>query len=327
MRTKASGKKESYAGVLITQGKYRFYSAALPIEALASTCFVTTREEDPKAGFQRLLDEKRADQIAQYIDHEGTIPTSVILSAQEDSEFHYNPRKKTISFKSVEKAFLVLDGQHRVWGFRKATTNLRVPVVIYSGLSRLEESRLFIDINTKQRPVSNELLLDIKKLADYESEAEQYLGNLFDLFSTKKDSSLKGLTSPAKRVKGLISRVTFYRAIKPILPRITDNDEAKLFPVLNAYLKAVTWGLKDRKVANTLTSPIVFGAFMHLFPDVAVILSDKHGKDELSPDRFGEILEPVFSGVKLSHLKSPGNSAKQLGEELSKLLRGQKLKL
>lgn len=44
----------------IIQGKHRFYSLSLYSDLLARTCFVTTRDEDSIAGFQRLLDKKRA---------------------------------------------------------------------------------------------------------------------------------------------------------------------------------------------------------------------------------------------------------------------------
>lgn len=319
---------ESFAGVLITQGKYKFYSAALPIEALADTCFVTTRDEDPIKGFQRLLDEKKADAIAYYIDNEGgTIPTSVILSAQSESEFNYDARKKTIQFKSIPKAFLVLDGQHRVWGFRKAQTNLRVPVIIYAGLSRLEESRLFIDINTKQRPVPNELLLDIKKLADYESESELYLGTLFDLFEKQKNSAFKGAMSSSKRVKGQISRVTFNRALKPILPKIADNEPEDIFPVLNSYFEAINWRLAEKSLDKALISPILLGGFALLFPEVAVIVTDKYGKNGFTSDTFYEVTAPIFEKMKVATLKSPGKSAKAFYDILSKNLRDQKLRL
>ena len=54
-----------YSVSLVTQGKHRFYTLTMPSDVLARTCFVTTRDEDPKAGFQRLLDRERAVQIAQ----------------------------------------------------------------------------------------------------------------------------------------------------------------------------------------------------------------------------------------------------------------------
>ena len=175
----------SFSASLVTQGNHRFYTLTIPSDVLARTCFVSTRDEDPKEGFQRLLDRKRALEIAAYIDHGlGTIPTSIILSAQEHAALEYVRKSKTIEFFDFEHAFLVLDGQHRVYGFAEAKASLRVPVVIYSGLSRTEESRLFIDINTKQRPVPNELLLDIKSLAEYENDEEERMRGLFDTFNT-----------------------------------------------------------------------------------------------------------------------------------------------
>jgi len=160
---------------LVTQGKKQVYTLTLPIETLAETCMVTTRTEDPQKGFQRELDEKRADEIARYIDNaEGTIPSSIVLSAQAKAELKVVGRGKTLEFNKVPGAFLILDGQHRAYGFSKASTSLRVPVVIYNGLSRQEETLLFIDINTKQKPVPPALLLDIKRLADIESESRTH---------------------------------------------------------------------------------------------------------------------------------------------------------
>ena len=59
---------------------------------------------------------------------------------------------------------------------------MRVPVVVYNGLSRTDETRLFIDINTKQRPVPPQLLLDIKRLAEIEDSSEITLREIFDRF-------------------------------------------------------------------------------------------------------------------------------------------------
>lgn len=81
----------SYTASLITQGKHRFYTLTIPSDVLARTCFVIDRDEDPQAGFQRLLDKGRAQEIADYIDAGlGTIPTSVVLSAQKISNLSYD---------------------------------------------------------------------------------------------------------------------------------------------------------------------------------------------------------------------------------------------
>ena len=136
--------------------------------------------ENPIDGFQRVLDKKRAQDIADYIDKGfGTIPGSIVLSAQAEAQLQYTRRNSTLRFQKSARAFLIIDGQHRL-RFKLAKVPLRVPVVIYNGLSRAEEARLFMDINTKQRPVPPELILDIKRLAETESDVEALLRDVYD---------------------------------------------------------------------------------------------------------------------------------------------------
>ena len=146
----------SYTAVLLTQGNHRFYTLAMPSEVLAETCVVDPRVKNPLDGFQRLLDKKRAQDIADYSGF-GTIPSSIILSAQPEAKLQYVRKARTLRFRKTSRSFLIIDGQHRVYGFHLAKETLRVPVVIYNNLSRAEECRLFIDINTKHRPVPPEL--------------------------------------------------------------------------------------------------------------------------------------------------------------------------
>src|SRR5438477_11439156 len=110
-----------YSVSLVRQGNHRFYTLTMGSDVLAKTCFVSTRDEDPQEGFQRVLDKERAQQIADYI-HAGfgTIPTSIVLSAQPEAELKDIGKGKTIEFRPIPKAFLILDGQHRVYGFSLA---------------------------------------------------------------------------------------------------------------------------------------------------------------------------------------------------------------
>ena len=213
-----------YSVSQVRQGNRVFYTLTMPSDVLARTCKVSTRKEDPKKGFQRILDVKRATEIAHYIDSGlGTIPNSIVLSAQEDAELKIVGKGKTLEFNDTPGAFLILDGQHRVYGFSKASTSLRVPVVVYNELTRNEESRLFIDINTKQRPVPSQLLLDIKQLADIEDEGETLLREIFDMFHAEVNSALSGHTAPFESAKNKITRVTFNSAVKPLLGRKLIN--------------------------------------------------------------------------------------------------------
>ena len=291
-------KRESYSCSLITQGSWKFYSLTLPSEVLSETCFVSTRDDNPIEGFQRVLDKQRAQDIADYIDEgTGSIPTAIILSAQKSTNLQYNSKNKTIEFNANPKSFLILDSQHRVYGFMLAKTSVRVPVIIYSGLSRKEETRLFVDINTKQRPVPPELLLDIKSLADYENEIESFCHSLFDCFNTNSDSALLGMMSPSSRSTTKISRVTFNAAINSIYSVISSKDVIDAYPILNAYLKATIQGMK-KKGFDTIYKPVFFRGIVQLFPNIARVV-----EGEYTVSRFTDALEPLFNNISTTKLK------------------------
>jgi DGQHR domain-containing protein len=292
--------KHRFIFSLITQGKYKFYSLTLESDLLAKICFVTTREEDPKIGFQRVLDKKRAQEIAEYIDSGlGTVPSSIILSAQSEANIQVIKRGKILEFVEKPSSFLVLDGQHRVYGFSLAQSKLRVPVVIYQGLTRQEESRLFIDINTKQRPVSNELLLDIKRLAEYETDSEHFIMEIFDLFNEETDSPLLGLLSSASKSTNKLSRVNFNAALKPLIVIFKGKEPQETYEVLKAYIIAFVVCLTGIDAEKTITRPTVFRVMMQLFKDIVQRVKDKYDSD-YSVDNFLYVLKPVFVEAKTS---------------------------
>ncbi|PVA10836.1 hypothetical protein DC366_08230 [Pelagivirga sediminicola] len=293
---------------LVKQGKKQFYTLTMPSEVLARTCKVTTRREDPSKGFQRNLDPKRAQEIADYIDTgTGTIPNSIVLSAQEAAQLKVVGKGKTLEFTDTPDAFLVLDGQHRVFGFSLASTSLRVPVVIYNGLSRTEEVRLFIDINTKQRPVPPQLLLDIKMLAETENETEEVLRSVFDYFEGEDDSALLGFMSPSEAARNKITRVTFNQAVKPLLTLFPGKEAYDIYRILNAYITALSAEVSKKSTLPVLAKPVVFRAFMGFFRPVAQRMVDRFGSN-YSAANFQSVVEPVFANMQIKKLEKPGTS-------------------
>ncbi len=310
----------SYTAVLLSQGKHRFYTLAMPSQVLADTCMVDPRVENPIDGFQRLLDVKRAQEIADYIDNGfGTIPGSIVLSAQPEAKLRYVRKARTINFQRNAKSFLIIDGQHRVYGFKLAKEPLRVPVVIYNGLSRSEEARLFMDINTKQRPVPPELILDIKRLADTETDVEALLRDAFDAFNMNPDSPLLGLLSPAEKQKGKLSRVTFNVAMKSVWHALADSDSQSVYEVFSSYLQAFLSGLRTHGAADNITNPTLFRAATLVFPDVAQRVSDRF-RSEYTVAHFETILGPLFRNVKKSDLLKQGASHVSLYEVFRKAI-------
>lgn len=306
--------RQSFGSVsLVRQGDHKFYSLTLPSELLADTCYVVNREEDPIEGFQRELDVKRAKEIAAYIDSGlGTIPSSIVLSAQEDADLQYNSSKKTISFKSLRKAFLIIDGQHRVYGFMHATKAFRVPVIIYDGLSKRDETRLFIDINSKQKGVPPELLLDIKKLAEYENDQEEFLRGLFDTFQSDASSCLYGKLSPASKSKGKLTRSTFNTAVKPLVKIFGGKSEEEVYQILNNYFLSFDEAILLRHdLHDQLFNTTFFKAICGFFPIIAAKVKDRFGAI-YDADHFYHFLDKVGVTIKTSKLKSTGIAYKPL---------------
>ena len=299
---------------LITQNKYKFYSLTLPSNVLAATCFVTTRDDDPEMGFQRVLDKKRAQEIADYVDGGfGTVPNAIILSAQQEAQLEIKPGRRALRFQMHPKAFLVLDGQHRIWGYKLATSHLRVPVIIYEKLSRKEETRLFIDINTKQKPVPNELLLDIKHLADLEIDNETVLRELFDTFHNEADSVLNGLLSPHEKSRGKLTRTTFNASFSTVSEILVGKDNSELYEIFNAYLSAMSRGLRKLNAQEFFVNPTVFKALISFFPDVASRVKDRFEGD-YKMDNFVEVLQPVFAKVTKTQINGKIKSYKAIAE-------------
>jgi len=313
----------TYSVSLVTQGRHKFYTLSMPSDVLAECCTVDTRFDNPSEGFQRKLDVRRAEEIARYIDDEfGTIPSSIVLSAQTAAQLAYSRQRRSITFKITPRSFLIIDGQHRVFGFAKAKSVLRVPVVIYNSLTRSEECKLFIDINTKQRPVPNELLLDIKRLAETETSEESLLTDVFDLFAKEQDSPLLGVMSSAQKAKGKLSRVTFNLAMSNVLGVFESPDAKSMYRVLSAYLAVWIEHLKRESGESWITNPTLFRAVLAIFQHVAQRVTDRFGKD-YSTQNFREVLEPFFAKVRNSALRTPGTSYVDLAESFEKALRQQ----
>jgi len=187
-------------------------------------------------------------------------------------------------------------------------------------LSRTEESRLFIDINTKQRPVPAQLLLDIKKLAEIEDESEATLRDIFDLFHEDKKSSLKGLTAPFESAKNKLSRPTFNSSVKPLLDLFPGREPQEIYDIINNYLNATSSCIAEKTSEILLAKPVVFRAFIGLFPFVAQRVQDKF-TGRYSPANFVDVISPLFSNMPMNKLRSPGTSWVALRDYLEKRLR------
>jgi DNA sulfur modification protein DndB len=295
---KAQRGRVSIRALMITQNGRRFYFASIPVDDLFPYCYVAKRDEDPVHGFQRSLNEARADDIAKYLaEGTGSIPSNIVLSAQPGADLKYKAKAGSVSFVRAASQFLVLDGQHRLWGYNKCSKRHRVPVAIYSGLSRAEEAKLFIDINTTQRGVPAALLLDIKQTAEMETQQEQLLRELFDKLNADAKSPLAGKLSASRSLANRISRVTFNKALSTALSGVLgESSRAIRYGLIVNYISAFEAELNDKKM---LVKAAFFEAIFEVLDEVVRNCVALYR--ELRKESLQKVVRPLarlnFSGV------------------------------
>jgi len=306
--------KISVNSIVCNQNAYEFYCVILDKKTLGKICYVSRREEDNVKGFQRLLNASRAKAIAKYMDLEkGVIPSALILSAQKEASLKFDSDTNKLTFENKKNSFLVLDGQHRLYGLISADKNYQIPVIIFNNLKISDEVNLFIDINTNQKGVPTTLLLDIKNLTGKENQKEEKQRQLFDMLNN--NSVIAGLMNPTRSSTGKISRNTFNIATNELLENGYFSEEPAnvVYKGLKNYLEASDNTLQQTGSSNAkLTKSMIFRSLFKIFPEIIEITLKKHGN--LKVGSLETELEPI--GL-LNYDNYSGSSAALLSKIIS----------
>ena len=260
----------SYDAIACEQNGKQFFITCINSVILKEMCFVSRKKEEPKKGFQRLLNNKRAKDIATYLDCcKGIIPSALIASAQPKAKLRFDKKSKKISFEVISESLLIIDGQHRLYGLYEAQEEYNIPIVIFDSLKTSEEVKLFIDINTTQKGVPTALILDIKSQAGTETKLEERQRELFDKLN--KDSVLAGYLLPNESKAGKISRTVFNTATKQVFESgpVSDLGDDLIFKTLKNYLEAIDFIFKETGNSNArINKTILFKAILNVFNEV-----------------------------------------------------------
>lgn len=262
--------RTSINAIECAQNDKSFIITVMNSNILKQMCFVSRKKEDTIKGFQRLLNTKRAKDIAAYLDNvKGIIPSAIIVSAQDNTKLRFDKQNSKVSFETTKDGLLVIDGQHRLYGLIEAKGEYEIPVVIFNNLKSSEEVKLFIDINTTQKGVPTALILDIKNQAGTETKLEERQRDLFYKLNT--DSVLAGYLLPNESKQGKISRTVFNGSTKDIFENspVSDMGDGIIYKTVKNYLEAIDVIFKESKDKDArLNKTILFKAVMDLFNEV-----------------------------------------------------------
>lgn len=204
-------------------GEIPAYTFAIKAKHLIGIHYVAVRGRDQEEGaVQRPLSSRRINDIKNYILEGNTFFNSFILNWTDDN---YKPvvAKQNITIHLTPAAAQVLDGQHRLTGLQAAIeqdasigeTDLLVTLCV--GLTTKEAAKIFLNINTEQRPVPKSLVFDL--FGEVENDEEHAINRATDLaraLNDEPDSPLYRLIKfpGAARGQGNIELSTFVAAFK-----------------------------------------------------------------------------------------------------------------
>lgn len=163
---------ERYVEMVI--GTIKIYTFPMRVKDLVKISYVAVRGRDKEEGaVQRVLNRKRISSIKQYI-LEGNMFVNTFIINWNDS--NYKPRclDSQIELPLVDSAAQLLDGQHRLEGLKEAVAvdesigEKQILVSMVIGLGTKEAAKIFININSEQKPVPKSLIFDLYGVTDDE---------------------------------------------------------------------------------------------------------------------------------------------------------------
>lgn len=151
--------------IQVKQKEHSFKLTSLPAGLLTRISYAAVRRKDTEEGaVQRILNSARISGIKDFALKMGDFPASIVLNWVDDT---LEIKNGFIEVPDKPKIAQIIDGQHRVAGLRaaieenKETEDYQIPVAIYEGLDTSNSARIFISINTEQRPAPKSLVFDL----------------------------------------------------------------------------------------------------------------------------------------------------------------------
>lgn len=214
----------SFVFIPVQQKEHKFKLVSMPAGLLTRISYAAVRRKDQEEGaVQRVLNTSRISGIKDFAIRMGDFPASIVLN--------WIGGKMVVKDGLVEipdepKKAQILDGQHRVAGLRAAidenpdVADYQIPVAIYEGLDTAHSARIFISINTEQRPAPKSLVFDLYGVtaSDLMDPAAIRATDIVAHLGAEGQPYAKWIKLPNQdRQRGGVALSTAVNAIKPLV--------------------------------------------------------------------------------------------------------------
>ncbi len=249
--------------------------------------------KDPEKGFQRIVRQERAQEIAdRVLNKHRTFPNSIVLAT--DAESFRTENEKIIIPNSTK--FLVIDGQHRLWAQKFSEFEAFYCCMIHMGLTEPDMARLFLEINDNQRRVPSSLRWDLLRLIEpEEGQAEVTAAGLTYELATNRLSPLFQRIDLTGEQPGIsLKQGSIAPEIRTIVASakspLSELDFESQFDVLVRYFAAIKSA--DSDAWKTGDSPLyqarIVRGLIRVLPEI--IQRSEEDPMEISPEGFRRYL-------------------------------------
>ena len=158
LRTKVPATKGRMGGQV-------FYNLLMSPHDLLKVAYISHKAKisnDDLETYQRMVKPARLKAIGRYIDEGGKFPTNIVINLKSNGSLRFDIGETfgdtatgTLHLPGLYGSALVIDGQHRLYGYAHASRSEEndrsvFSVLAYENLPIQEEIKLFVDINTQQ---------------------------------------------------------------------------------------------------------------------------------------------------------------------------------
>ncbi len=311
------------------------YTLPMRVQDVVFLHYVAVRGKDEEQGsVQRVLSQRRVAAIKQFILKGNRFFNTFILN-WTDSQTSPTFADVRASIPIVRRAAQVIDGQHRLAGLEAAMRedgSIGTQMILVSlcvGLSTAEAARIFLNINSEQKPVPKSLIIDL--FGEVEPDPDHHINRAKDI----ADELNENLDSPfyktiiypgMTRGAGFISLSTVVAALQSHLKpdgvfarlNLTSFDYQKM-AVLNYFLAIKSYYDPHSAWKTRAKNPFFTGAGFNGAIDylVATALQRCAEKRSFSVDTFKDFLRLDEAELLTQHeiKKLDGKTAKRRVKE------------
>ena len=153
--------------ITVKLGETKAFVFSMKVEDLLPMYYVAVRgRDDVEGAVQRVLSKRRISSIKNFILEGNTFFNMFILN-WVDNNYPIKIKRNKLCISQVSAGAQVIDGQHRLEGLKQAYEHnsqigeQQIIILLAQHLTTQEAAKIFLYINTEQKPVPDSLVYDL----------------------------------------------------------------------------------------------------------------------------------------------------------------------